>query len=360
MLKVDAEPASERNNVHFTFINPVNGGGIISASDPNLLEPTTGTHHELCSKGHSPWLNGFSAKHPTHSYHPNQSGENAMGALLAEVVPTLTWPWSNTSAKEASAPVVTCPTTASFGTPVALPAQMDALLPYRPSVAMSLYVDNQGRASVLGPTGWTCNASIAEDSTESINIQPKGTPGSANVPAGHGIAAFIYPGTDIGDEYQLVCALFPASVTSGINPGNLPCNRPSHPPSETDTSINTQAVSFSDPPGVSGVVDNSQGKYTAVGVVVFTPEKDGSGNPYAEEEVCAEPNSDRAVCASSLNDFVERYASSTSTPPPTTSPATTTPTTAAPVTPASAPCDAAALGAPWVNSGIADFQGNLE
>ena len=103
VLKVDAEPASQRNDVHFTFINPVNGGGAISANDPNLLEPSTGVHHELCSKGHRPWLNGFSAKHVAHSYHPNQAGENAMGSLVAEVVPKLTWPWSPQGSSSASA-----------------------------------------------------------------------------------------------------------------------------------------------------------------------------------------------------------------------------------------------------------------
>jgi hypothetical protein len=47
VAKVNAEPASTRNGVHFTFIDPVSGGGAISRSDPNLFEPATGTRHEL-------------------------------------------------------------------------------------------------------------------------------------------------------------------------------------------------------------------------------------------------------------------------------------------------------------------------
>lgn len=97
VAKIDAEPPAERNSVQFTFINPVNGGGVIPATDHNLLEPSTGTHHELCSKADQPWINGFSAKHLTHSYHPNQDGENAMGKLAAEVIPKLTWPWTPTT-----------------------------------------------------------------------------------------------------------------------------------------------------------------------------------------------------------------------------------------------------------------------
>lgn len=94
VIKVNAEPARERNGVHFTFINPVTGGGAISPSDQNLFEANGSPHHELCSSGHQPWLNGFSANHVTHSYHPNQAGENGMGALAVEVISKLTWPWS--------------------------------------------------------------------------------------------------------------------------------------------------------------------------------------------------------------------------------------------------------------------------
>ena len=85
VLKVDAEPATKRNGVTFTFVNPTTGGGKISASDPDLFEPSSGTRHELCSTGDQPWVNGFSV-HRAHSYHPNQAGENAMGALAAEVL----------------------------------------------------------------------------------------------------------------------------------------------------------------------------------------------------------------------------------------------------------------------------------
>jgi hypothetical protein len=92
---VNALPAAQRNGVHLTFVNPVSGGGAISGSDPNLFEPSSGTRHELCSTPGPSWLNGESDLHlESRSFHPNQGGETAMGALAAEVVPTLTWPWT--------------------------------------------------------------------------------------------------------------------------------------------------------------------------------------------------------------------------------------------------------------------------
>ena len=96
VAEMNAIPATKRNNVHFTFVDPVSGGGAIAPNDPNLLEPSSGTRHELCSQGHDTWMNGFSERHIAHSFHPNQDGETAMGALAAEVIGGLTWPNSPT------------------------------------------------------------------------------------------------------------------------------------------------------------------------------------------------------------------------------------------------------------------------
>jgi hypothetical protein len=91
---VNALPASKRNGVHVTFIDPVTGQSNtgVSLSDPYLFEPSGGTRHELCSNGHDTWLNGVSDLHVlTRSFHPNQQGETAMGKLAAEVIRNLTW-----------------------------------------------------------------------------------------------------------------------------------------------------------------------------------------------------------------------------------------------------------------------------
>jgi hypothetical protein len=86
------------NGVHFTFIDVVTGQpqskSAISLDDPNLFEPSSESHHELCSTGGEPWLNGLLRSELSRSFHPTQAGEIAMGNLAAEVIPRLTWPWS--------------------------------------------------------------------------------------------------------------------------------------------------------------------------------------------------------------------------------------------------------------------------
>ena len=96
VAKVNALPATQRNDVLLTFIDSVTGQSAdgIPDNDPNLFEPTSGNHHELCSQGGSIWLNGLIKSDYTRSFHPDQSGETAMGNLAAEVISELTWPWS--------------------------------------------------------------------------------------------------------------------------------------------------------------------------------------------------------------------------------------------------------------------------
>ena len=125
----NALPASARNGVHFTFIDPVTRQTSTgtSLSDTNLFEPSNGTRHELCSQGNEAWMNGISPLHPkTRSFHPNQLGEDAMGRLAAEVIPNLTWPWSTTI------PLSSCPTSqANPEATRALPPAIKARLHFR-------------------------------------------------------------------------------------------------------------------------------------------------------------------------------------------------------------------------------------
>ena len=91
--RVNARPAAERNGVHFTFVDIVTGQSSegISRSNPDLFEPATGVRHELCSQGDDAWLNGLTIHLSTRSMHPNQAGEDAMGASAAEVIRRLDW-----------------------------------------------------------------------------------------------------------------------------------------------------------------------------------------------------------------------------------------------------------------------------
>lgn len=91
VTKVNALVASKRNDVHFTFVNPVTGGGLLSPDDENLFEPANGPEHELCATGNAVWMNGLQIENLNGSFHPNQSGEAAMGVLGAEVIRQLKW-----------------------------------------------------------------------------------------------------------------------------------------------------------------------------------------------------------------------------------------------------------------------------
>jgi lysophospholipase L1-like esterase len=78
--------AQHPNGVHLTFIDINSGGSAgISQSDQNLYEPASGPRHNLCAT--QPWLNGLSTiDYGSGSFHPKQAGQDAMGALAAEVI----------------------------------------------------------------------------------------------------------------------------------------------------------------------------------------------------------------------------------------------------------------------------------
>jgi hypothetical protein len=82
--------AAHPRGVHLTFVDVNSGGSAgVSRSDPNLFEPSSGARHNLCSA--DSWMNGLSTIDRVYngSYHPKQAGQNAMGFLAAEVIPTL-------------------------------------------------------------------------------------------------------------------------------------------------------------------------------------------------------------------------------------------------------------------------------
>lgn len=76
------------NRVHVTFVDVNSGGGAISRYDQNLFEPASGPRHNLCAS--EPWINGFTwIDYGSGAFHPKQSAHDAMGALVAQIIPTL-------------------------------------------------------------------------------------------------------------------------------------------------------------------------------------------------------------------------------------------------------------------------------
>jgi hypothetical protein len=81
--------AARPNGVRISFVDVNSGGGAISRHDQNLFEPASGPRHNLCAS--QPWINGFTwIDYGSGSFHPKQAAHDAMGALAAQIVPTLT------------------------------------------------------------------------------------------------------------------------------------------------------------------------------------------------------------------------------------------------------------------------------
>jgi hypothetical protein len=94
---VAAENELAPNGVHMTFVD-VNSGQPdspthIPLSDPSLFEPSPGTRHNLCSA--DSWINGptvtGSLNLVSHSFHPNQAGNDNMGGLAKNAIAKLDW-----------------------------------------------------------------------------------------------------------------------------------------------------------------------------------------------------------------------------------------------------------------------------
>jgi hypothetical protein len=171
--KVNAEASAKRNGVGFQFVDVVSANNGTVASDANLFEPSSGTRHELCSPGSAAWLNGLSLG-TTHvikptTFHPNQSGETAMGNLLFEEAGHLSL----------------------FDLPAPLPA-----VPNTPQAARNLttLLRASGLLQSQAPPG-SC-----------ASIQPYGADfarGALDVLIGHGSAAGCTPTLPFGTVYEI-------------------------------------------------------------------------------------------------------------------------------------------------------------
>ena len=140
---------------------------------------------------------------------------------------------------------------------------------------------------------------------------PNGAPAPVdNGIQGQGIEGYVIPGANVEGQYELICALYPTSLTSPLGGGGeggiVDNGGPPPPKSETDTTVSARVIAFSDPPGVSGTWDNSGNSNAAEGVVIYNPQGP-STNPNTEMAVCILAPSDHDLCTASLNDFAAHY-----------------------------------------------------
>jgi Domain of unknown function (DUF4850) len=230
----------------------------------------------------------------------------------ATTAPTATSPSTTVPTTEsASLSVVTCPT--SFGyptpTPATLPASVAVTIPRSLSGQLSVYSDTQGEMKLVGPSGWTCQALIGADGSEGEVVTEPGetvppmwsggwplSPDST-VQAIMGSQSSACAGCTVGQA----CPLFSAAVTAYANEFGQSCS--SRPASEAVQPINSDIVSFEDPPGVTGDGIPSGGRNPSNGVMTYYPVNENG----SWLETCTLPTTEKDLCTTTLNSFIAWY-----------------------------------------------------
>jgi len=205
-------------------------------------------------------------------------------------------------------PVVVCPTT--FGitpSPGAVPQATSATLPIAASLAarVALYVDNQASMRLLAPRGWHCAAQFGADGSGGVQVYPPGQPppsGASSFPTLREAVLGLQTSVCVGCTEGQACPLFTQAAAAYHRDfmATCPLTRPAR---EAVHRLGATVVGFTDPPGVRGDGLPSGGRYTAYGVMTYSP-KARRGSWLA---TCTLPAADRAVCAAGLGLFAGWY-----------------------------------------------------
>lgn len=217
-----------------------------------------------------------------------------------------------TGTTTAQVPLVVCPTT--FATPQQAPSTLPTSEPVTLTASLvgtvALYSDDQGRMMLLGPSGWSCTAFYAEDSSGTVQVYP-----SSESPPGYhpftASSAEAIVGSETGPCYGCLlgqaCPLFSGAqaLYTATHFGTGTC--PETPPAtEAVDRMTTGTVAFLDPPGVAGDASPSGGPYPANGVMTYyTPHSAGSDGSWTD--TCTLPATDKPLCTASLDLFLADY-----------------------------------------------------
>ena len=215
--------------------------------------------------------------------------------------------------RTASLPVVTCPTTfgvTPFPRPIDQPTSLLVSVPGQLADRLSIYVDDQGTMSLVGPRGWVCRALYGADGSGGVAVYPSGESVPSGwtagwpLPGSSGVQAIIGLETSacIGCQLLQACPVFSSAAKAFQSYFGFTC-RKTRPSSETVEAIAAGLVAFSDPPGVAGDGVPSGGQSPAHGVMTYYPgDQDGSWLA-----TCTLPAAERDMCTVSLNHFVSSY-----------------------------------------------------
>lgn len=179
---------------------------------------------------------------------------------------------------------------------------------------MSLYTNDQGRMTLLGPVGWQCQATYGADGSGGVAMYPSG----ATPPAGQPFTASSAEEI-VGSETSAcasctlgrACPLFSSAAAAYATDGYPPSGCRTRPPAETVDQLGAGVVAFEDPPGVAGDGVPSGGPFPANGVMTFYPgSHPGTGSPTGSWlDTCTLPTSSKQLCTAALNLFVADYGS---------------------------------------------------
>jgi hypothetical protein len=162
-----------------------------------------------------------------------------------------------------------CPTELSAAQPERrVPSEVPALLPAMLARELTAYVSKAG-TTLIGPTGWQCQAALGADGGEAIGVAPAQSTRPAWL-ADEGEAAIsveIQPAC-AGCIAELICPFFPQAEVVRAYAESLGCERP--PEAESAALASSSVVFFADAPGVRGTGVGSGGSMPSVGAVTYS------------------------------------------------------------------------------------------
>jgi len=180
-----------------------------------------------------------------------------------------------------------------------LPAKLPVALTKANAARLTFY--SNGFMTLLGPRGWSCQALVATDGSEAIEVYRAGSAQAASLPSPDTPAESVYARDDYtghGPGALLVCAYFPSSPAASFFHGGPPAC-PSVPAGTTITHLTDDTVLFRLPDTRTGIVIYPQ----------ITPEPAAGSNVTLAS--CRIRGSGAALCDPILQDYTARAYPST-------------------------------------------------
>jgi hypothetical protein len=178
---------------------------------------------------------------------------------------------------------------------------------------LTVYADGQDVMKILGPSGWTCSASIAEDGSSTLDVYPAyerhdasdefATP-LGNLPRGSPDRE-IYArqaSACVSCAETIACPVFESAANTLESDMGWSCPTQA-PVQESLKALLSSAVEIIDPSGVVGDAYPSGGTNSVYAVMTYQ-HHDVNGS---WEDSCLLPASDVTLCQSSLNNFFADY-----------------------------------------------------